>query len=184
MDENEIVAACLRGEKEAFRRIMETHSGPALALALNILGNRQDSEDVCQEAFVQAYRNLVRFDGRANFRTWLLTIVYRRCLDALKRKRRFRAAVEKAGHDAHPGRGREAGSAHASMSGDDSRLPERWLGGLTPRERTALSLWADEDLSAVEIAAVLGCAASTARVMLFNARRKLKSSLEKDHAAS
>jgi RNA polymerase sigma-70 factor (ECF subfamily) len=182
MDDNELVTACLRGEKEAFRRIMEAHSGPALALALNILANRQDAEDACQEAFVKAYRNLARFDGRANFRTWLLTIVYRRCLDMLKRKRRFRAAVEKAGHDARPGRGREAGST--SAGGDGQRLPVRWLGGLTPRERTALCLWADEDLTAVEIAEVLGCAASTARVTLFNARRKLKSSLEKAHAAS
>jgi RNA polymerase sigma-70 factor (ECF subfamily) len=181
MDDNELAEACLRGEKEAFRRIMETHSGPALALAINILRNRQDAEDTCQEAFVQAYKNLARFDGRANFRTWLLTIVYRRCLDALKRKRRFRAAVEKAGHDARPGRGRESGSANAS--GDDPRLPEQWLGGLTPRERTALSLWADEDLTSVEIAEVLGCAASTARVTLFNARRKLKSVLENAHAA-
>ena len=62
MDDNELVTACLRGEKEAFRRIMEAHSGPALALALNILANRQDAEDACQEAFVQAYRNLARFD--------------------------------------------------------------------------------------------------------------------------
>jgi RNA polymerase sigma-70 factor, ECF subfamily len=181
MDDNELVAACLRGDKEAFRRIMDTHSGPALALAINVLGNRQDAEDACQEAFVQAYRHLAGFDGRAHFRTWLLTIVYRRCLDTLKRKRRFRVAVEKAGHDASPGRGGEAASANADIA--RHRLPERWLKGLTSRERTALCLWADEGLTAAEIAGVLGCAASTSRVTLFNARRKIKALMENAHAA-
>jgi RNA polymerase sigma-70 factor (ECF subfamily) len=181
MDDNEIVAACLRGEKEAFRRIMETHSGPALALALNILGNRQDAEDVCQEAFVQAYKNLARFDGRAHFRTWLLTIVYRRSLDQLKRKKRFRIAAERAGREISPA-SRAGGDPPAGVGG--FLLPDECLRRLSPKERTVLCLWTDEDLSAVEIAAVLGCAASTARVTLFNARRKLKSSLEKAHAAS
>ena len=181
MEDNELAAACLQGDKEAFRKIMETHSGPALALAINVLGNRQDAEDACQEAFVQAFRHLGRFDGRAHFRTWLLTIVYRRCLDMLKRKRRFRVAVEKAGHDAIPGGRGDAGSADAS--GDGPPLPERWLKGLTPRERTALCLWADEGLNAAEIAGVLGCAASTSRVTLFNARKKIKSLMENAHAA-
>jgi RNA polymerase sigma-70 factor, ECF subfamily len=181
MDDRETVAACLRGEKEAFRRIMETHTGPALALALNILGNRQDAEDACQEAFVQAFRHLARFDDRANFRTWLLTILYRRCLDQIKRKRRFRAAVDKAGHDSPPPRRGEPGPSFADNDGP--RLPDRWLEGLTPRERTTLCLWADEDLNAAEIAGVLGCAASTARVILFNARRKIKSLVENPHAA-
>lgn len=181
MEDNELAAACLKGDKEAFRKIMETHSGPALALAINALGNRQDAEDACQEAFVQAYRHLAGFDGRAHFRTWLLTIVYRRCLDILKRKRRFRVAVEKAGHDVLPGHGGEAG--YSDTGGDGPPLPERWLEGLTPRERTALCLWADEGLNAAEIAGVLGCAASTARVTLFNARKKIKSLLENPHAA-
>jgi RNA polymerase sigma-70 factor (ECF subfamily) len=181
MDETEIAAACLQGDKEAFRRIMETHSGPALALAINVLGNRQDAEDACQEAFVQAFRHLDRFDGRAHFRTWMLTIVYRRCLDILKRKRRFRAAVERAGHDAIPGRG--GGEIPADTIGAGPRLPEKWLEGLTPKERTALCLWADEGLTAAEIAGVLGCAASTSRVTLFNARRKVKTLMENAHAA-
>jgi len=181
MDDSEIVAACLRGEKGAFRRIMDAHAGSALALAFNVLRNRQDAEDVCQEAFVQAYRHLGRFDGRAKLRTWLLTIVYRRSLDVLKRKRRFRLAVRLAGREVIGGPGLEEADP---VAGSDARiLPSRWLEVLTPRERTALCLWADEGLTAAEIAGVLGCAAATARVTLFNARRKIKALMENAHAA-
>lgn len=92
MDDNEIIAACLRGGREGFRDIVDRHQGPALAMALNILRNRQDAEDICQEAFVQAFRSLAQFDPRRSFRTWLFTILYRKCLDLLKRKRRFQSA--------------------------------------------------------------------------------------------
>jgi RNA polymerase sigma-70 factor (ECF subfamily) len=180
MEDNETVAACLRGEKEAFRRIMDKYIGPALAMAINVLGNRQDAEDACQEAFVQAYKNLGRFDAQGSLRTWLLTIVYRRCLDQAKRKKRFRSAFEKVRHEV-PLTTRSEADTRAGDRGP--RLPELWLRRLSPRERTALCLWADEGFTAAEIAGVLGCAASTARVTLFNARRKIKSSLENAHAA-
>ncbi len=59
----------------------------------------------------------------------------------------------------------------------------RLLDRLSPRERLAAALWANEGLTAAEIAGVLGCSASTARVYLFNARRKIKALLEESHEA-
>ena len=178
MDDNDIIAACLRGEREGFRDIVDRHQGPALAMALNILRNRQDAEDICQEAFVQAYRNLAQFDPRRGFRTWLFTILYRKCLDLLKRKRRFQGAFARVRHETPlqtPG--------EAARPARDRGLPEEMLGRLSPKERTALCLWANEGFTAAEIAEVLGFSASTSRVTLFNARKKIKTSLEKSHAA-
>jgi RNA polymerase sigma-70 factor (ECF subfamily) len=57
------------------------------------------------------------------------------------------------------------------------------LKGLTPKERTALCLWANEGYMARDISEVLGCSAGTARVYLFNARRKIKMLMENDHGA-
>jgi RNA polymerase sigma-70 factor (ECF subfamily) len=178
MDDNEIIVACLRGKGEDFRDIVDRHQGPALAMALNVLRNRQDAEDVCQEAFVLAYRNLAQFDLGRSFRTWLLTIVYRKCLDLLKRKRRFQSAFARVRHETplHA-------SGEAAPPARDRRLPEAVLGRLSPKERTALCLWANEGFTAAEIAEVLGCSASTSRVTLFNARKKIKLVLEKSHAA-
>lgn len=94
----------------------------------------------------------------------------------LRKKRRFaefsvRARFEPA----------TAGRAEAAAAADPTPLPSRLLGTLSPRERTALCLWANEGYTAKDISEVLSCTPSTARVYLFNARRKIKALLENDH---
>jgi len=176
MDEREIVAGCLGGAAGADRAMVEAFGPLILAVALNVLGNREDAEDVFQETFIQVFRNLDRYDPERSFKTWLLTIVYRRSLDMIRKKRRFaefaaRARSEPAAAAHNPGPG----------PGDPRPLPSRLLTGLSPKERTALCLWANEGCSARDISDVLGCSASTARVTLFNARRKIKALLENNH---
>ncbi len=147
-----------------------------LAVALNVLGNKEDAEDVFQETFISVFKNLGRYDPGRSFKTWLLTIVYRRSLDMIKKKRRYSEFANRAKFEP------------AVMSNDPSPdpggfepLPSRLLRGLSAKERTALCLWANEGYTARDISEVLGCSAGTARVTLFNARRKIKKFLENDH---
>lgn len=176
MDEQEIIGGCLRGDPVSDRAMVEAYGNLVLSVALNVVGNRQDAEDVCQETFLQVFRRLDRYDRARSFKTWLLTIAYRRSLDMVRKKRRFsefsaRARFEPAvlsrGANPHPA--------------DPEPLPSVLLEKLSPRERTALTLWANEGYTAKDISAVLACSASTARVYLFNARRKIKALLENDH---
>jgi len=176
MDEKKRIAACLCGDGEEFRPIVNQYQGPLTALAVNMLGNRQDAEDVCQETFVQAFLHLDRYDPSLSFRNWLYTILYRRVLDLIKRKRRFRAFFARAAADPLRPPYTEPNKATA-----DPTHFLKLLENLSPRERLAAALWANDGLTAVEIAGVLGCAASTARVYLFNARKKIKAELEKGH---
>lgn len=176
MDERDILSGCLEGGPESYRELFEAYGPLVTAVAINILGNREDAEDVCQETFLRVFRHLDRYDPERSFKTWLLTIVYRRSLDMIRKKRRFvdfasRAKLEPGVSEAAP----------APNPGPLAPLPSRYLEGLTPKERTALCLWANEGCSAADISAVLGCSASTARVTLFNARRKIKAILEKGH---
>jgi RNA polymerase sigma-70 factor (ECF subfamily) len=175
MDEREAIAACLAGGGEEFRTIVEGYKSQVMAMAMNVLGNRQDAEDVCQETFVQVYRHLSRYDQARSFRNWVFTILYRRCLDILKRQRRFRVAFRRISHD--PGFGTSASFEDPIGRRDLARLVQTRL---KTKERAALALWANEGLSSAEIAEVIGCAPSTARVYLFNARRKIKSLMEKN----
>jgi RNA polymerase sigma-70 factor, ECF subfamily len=157
-----------------FEDLVDLYGGQVLALALNILGNREDAEDVIQEAFIQVYRNLAGYDPGKSFKTWIFTIVYRRCLDMLKKRRRFFAAFERAKHEM------PLSSNPGPIAGP---LPAEVLGALSAKERTALSLWASEGYTAREISGVLACSESTARVMLFSARKKIKALLENRHAS-
>jgi len=173
VDEKATIAACLAGQGEDFRLLVDAYKSQAMAMAMNVLGNRQDAEDVCQETFIQVFRHLARFDPARSFRTWILTILYRRCLDVLKRKRRFRAAFQRISRDS--GQRLTAAFDPPAERRDLARIVQKRL---SPKERAAVSLWANEGLTSAEIAGIIGCSPSTARVCLFNARRKIKTVLE------
>jgi len=176
MNEQEIIAGCLRGGQESCRQMVDVYGGLVMATAVNILGNRQDAEDVWQETFLQVFRHLERYDPSRSFKTWLLAIAYRRSVDMIRKKKRFKTFASRAVYEQAP-----ALSGADPQPGDPEPLPSALLGKLTARERTALCLWANEGYTARDISGVLDCSASTARVYLFNARRKIKAMLENDH---
>jgi len=173
MDEQELIAGCLRGRMEDFRMIVERYTAPAMALAMNILGNRDDAEDACQELFIQVYRNLKSYDKDRSFKNWVYTILYRRCLDHIKKRRRSAELIRKVGREAVL-----VTPANPGPSQPPRNLPSKLLEVLKTKERTALCLWANEGYTAPEIGEVLRCSASTARVYLFQARKKIKKLLE------
>ena len=176
MDERAIITQCLRGDPGAFRHIIDRHRPPLMAAAMTVLGNRQDAEDICQETFIQAYRHLEDFDSHRELRPWLYTILYRRCLNAVKRRKRFAGLVSRLKTSSGAG-----GPAPGSNPAGTDILPGGIAEALDPRERTVLSLWVNEGYTAKEIATILGCPAGTARYHLFNIRKKIRILREKAH---
>jgi len=176
VDEQKIIDGCLRGSPASNQAMVEAYGTLVLSVALNVVGNRQDAEDICQETFLQVFRRLDRYDRARSFKTWLVTIAYRRSLDMIRKRRRFTEFSARARFEpAVTARG------EAQVPADLTPLPSKVLEILSPRERTALCLWANEGYTAKDISEVLACSASTARVYLFNARRKIKALLENDH---
>lgn len=173
MSDRELVEACLSGNEEEYRIIMERYSGKAMALALNMLRHRQDAEDVCQEVFVKVFHNLDKYDPRLDFKNWFYTVLYRRCLDHLRKRKQFTNFMVKFKNE--PLRELEQGIPRPARTW---QLKPNMLQDLSPKERMTLILWANEGYSGEEIASVLKCSPSTARVYLFKARKKLKAMLE------
>lgn len=178
MEEKQLIRGFLLGNEEDFKKIMDAYSPKAMAMAMNILANRDDAEDACQETFIQAFLNLRRFDLEKNFKNWLYSILYRRCLDQLRRRRRANVLLKKVQRESPA-----ALSSKPDPSPEDKGIPSQLLHFLKPKERTVLCLWANEGYSSQEIADVLRCSASTARVYLFQARRKIKKALERKDAS-
>jgi RNA polymerase sigma-70 factor, ECF subfamily len=176
MDEKELVRRCLEGDRGVFQEIVDRYTPPLMAVALTVLGNRQDAEDLCQETFIQAFRHLARFDPERSLKTWLYTILYRRSLNMVKTRKRFSALLIRM--KAEP---QDRMPARNPGPPEPVRLPSGFYKTLSPKERTILSLWVNEGYRAVEIAAILGCSPSTARFHLFNVRKKIRSLWEKDH---
>jgi RNA polymerase sigma-70 factor (ECF subfamily) len=174
MDDATVIARCLAGEPKAFEALVTRYQAGALSLAWSVLGRRAEAEDAAQEAFLQAYLNLSRFDHAHSFKNWLFAILINRCLDRLKKERtekKFRlwsaeTAVANPG-DGPPERRLESAAIVGPL-----------LARLNPRERLALSLDVVEGYTAAEVAEVLRCAESTARVIVFKAKQKLRKWLE------
>ena len=82
------VARARSGDADAFRVLVERHSRALFRLAFRMTGNEQDAEDVVQESFLRAYRQLGKFDERASFGTWLYRIATNCSLDLVRSRKR------------------------------------------------------------------------------------------------
>jgi RNA polymerase sigma-70 factor (ECF subfamily) len=176
MDEQGIIKRCLEGDAGCFQQIVTNHTAPLMAAAMTILGNRQDAEDLCQETLIQAYHNLSSFNTGKSMRVWLYTVLYRRCLNAIKRKKRLAGILNRL--KAEP---ESWILTHNSDSEEAGVLHPRIYKILNPRERTILSLWINEGYTAMEMSAILKCPPGTARYHLFNVRKKIRDFMEKNH---
>src|SRR5476651_2094847 len=90
-----VLARARQGDSDAFRALVEKHSRSVFRLAFRMTGNEQDAEDVVQETFLKAYRQLGRFESRANFGTWLHRIAVNCSIDLIRGRKH-----QEAGHDA------------------------------------------------------------------------------------
>jgi RNA polymerase sigma-70 factor (ECF subfamily) len=168
MTETELIRSAQLGDRDAFAGLVSCHEKKLLALCWNMLGEREEARDAAQESLLQAFANFSRFDAGRSFVKWLLGIGAKRCLDRLRRRRRFlKYFADLAREWSRPA---EAPAANDPGVGRVLRLLQK----LSARERAAISLAVFEEFSAREIAAALGCSENTARVHLFNARMKLK----------
>ena len=176
-----VLARARQGDSDAFRALVETHSRQVFRLAFRMTGNEQDAEDVVQESFLRAYRQLGRFESRANFGTWLYRIVSNCSVD-LMRSRQARhdqvrgdsldqeGAVELPEADA-PNPERQAQSAEIDRRVQDA------LRDLSPLERAAFTLRHYEGRSIEEISETLGLGTSAAKHSVFRAVKKLRIAL-------
>jgi len=88
VSEHELLAAARRGDHVAFGLLLDLYDRPLRALAYRLVGDRDDMDDVMQEAAVKAYIGLGSFDGRAAFGTWLHRITFTTCIDFLRARER------------------------------------------------------------------------------------------------
>ena len=175
-----ILARARQGDSDAFRALVEQHSRSVFRLAFRMTGNEQDAEDVVQESFLRAYRQLGRFESRANFGTWLYRIVSNCSVDLMRSKQARHdqvrgdsldeSAMELPAADV-PGPERMAQSAEI-----ETRV-QRALRELSPLERAAFTLRHYEGRSIDEISATLGLGTSAAKHSVFRAVKKLRLAL-------
>ena len=185
LTDSAIVTKARLGDADAFRVLVERHGRPLFRLAFRMTGNQQDAEDVVQESFLRAWRQLGRFDDRASFGTWLYRIATNCSLDVMRsRKRRAKqeAGPEAAGSEMEdPILSLPSGDPtpeRVAMSGEVRERVAEAMNELSASERTAFVLRHFEGMRMEDISRVLGCQPGAAKHSVFRAVQKLRRALE------
>jgi RNA polymerase sigma-70 factor (ECF subfamily) len=187
LDDASLAARIADRDQVAFEALMRRYNGRLFRVARAIVKDDTEAEDVLQDAYLDAYRNMSRFRGESQLSTWLVRIVVNHSLMRLRKQRRDRVVVSM---DDHP-KGSESRVHQFADSNAESptatalraearRLIERRIDELPVTFRTVFVLRELEELSAEEIAECLGIPAATVRTRLFRARALLREALARD----
>jgi RNA polymerase sigma-70 factor (ECF subfamily) len=185
MDTGDAAAIALArvGDRDAFRLLVERHSRRVFRLAYRLTGNEEDAEDIVQETFLRAYKNLDRFDGRAHLTSWLFRIASNCALNLLRtRKKGPTQSLSVADAEDQPITERIAslqpGPERLVMSAEVQRRIGSALDELTPQERVAFTLRHFEGREIEEISEILGVGGNATRHAVFRAVQKMRRALE------
>lgn len=181
-DENSVIERCKNGDREAFAYIVQKYMKPAYYVALGYVGNSDDALDLSQDAFVNAFRHIKRFDSSRSFFPWFYSILKNLCMNHVNRLRRRREqSIDDTSDDA-PEISIPVETVDPEQSAVRRDLAEkisRAMKRLRPKEREIIILQHLQDFSYQEIADLLGIPIGTVMSRLYSARRSLKRELER-----
>ncbi len=174
----EIIARSLRNDQTGYSDLYDRYAAGTYRLCYSLLLNRQDAEDVTQDAFVYAFKNLRRFDPtRASFKTWLYTIAVSRCRNMYRRKRLPMIDLSQLLQLSLSAPRDEAPEAAMTRRAAEEAVGQALL-SLTPRLREAVALRYGHGLTYREIAEIMGCPQKTAESRVRLAHDRLRSLLQ------
>lgn len=173
--DDELIMTCLRGDRHAFRLLMQAHQRYAYALAFRLLHDDDRAKDAVQEAFIQVWKKLSTYRPEIKFNTWLYKIVVHRCYDRMKMEARKRSAFGflaglitpddiAAEHDVH--RELEQSDMRQHILEAAKKLP--------PRERLVFHLRDLQDFTIAETAEYAGISAAAVKTNLHYARKRIR----------
>lgn len=166
--ERETIAACQRGDTEAFDRLVERYQRDVYRLCYRYVGHHEDANDLAQEAFLRAWRSIGRFRGESAFSTWLYRIAVNACLNQRALKRVPTQDLPETLPD--PSRGAQV----RAEAEDEARRVRGAIARLPEKQRATLILKLYHDLSHEEVASVLGSSVGTVKSNLFHALGNVK----------
>ncbi|MDT8368724.1 MAG: RNA polymerase sigma factor [Longimicrobiales bacterium] len=167
-----LVERARAGDTDALNTLIRRHYEVAYRVALGVVRDTDLASDVVQDAFVKATRSLHTFRGDSAFRSWMMTIVKNEGLGALRRSGRRRESTLDA---VAPLAAEGLGPAETAMLNDEASRARALIDRLPEKQRLAVTLRIDEDLSFREVGEVIGSTEGAARVNYHHGMTKLRS---------
>jgi RNA polymerase sigma-70 factor (ECF subfamily) len=178
--DGEAVARARAGDSDGFRLLVERHGSALFRLAYRMTGNEHDAEDVVQEAFLKAYRNLEQFEERAQVASWLYRIAANCAYDLLRTRRRREGHIEEDGLAEGEGRdwpSTDPNPERLARSDEVRRRVEAAMKRMSAQERAAFVLRHFEGRSLEEIGRTLDLETNATKQSILRAVRKVRAAL-------
>lgn len=174
-----------QGDREAFAALVDKYKQPVMNLAYRTLHDLTEAEDLAQHVFLQVFKSAHRYEVSAKFSTWLFTIARNLCLNEIRRRSRHPAeSLDQTAtdHEELPLRQFEDtrifSPPDAVLLDELEQKVEEAVAALPEKQRTAILLCRQDELSYEEIARVLGCSVSATKSLIHRGRETLKSKLK------
>lgn len=179
MDDIDLITQIRCGNENAYRTLVENHKNLVWHMVLRMVSRQEDAEDLCQDVFLQVFRNIGNFRGDSKLSSWIGSIVYHVCIDFLRKKGREKnRAGDNPGFD-------NGGLAYADMAGkkmDRAKLKtvvHKIIRNLPLRYRTVITLYHLEEFSYKEIAGITGMPEGTVKSYISRAREMIRDQILK-----
>lgn len=176
-DDQYYIAKIVAGDTKAFVVLVDRYKDLVFTLALRMLKNREEAEEVAQDTFIKVFKSLSKFKGDSKFSTWIYRITYNSCLDVLKKYKQEKSAVildEFTEHQLVT-----LDNAFDALAEKEQRQAiDDCLDRLPKEDSFLLILYYFEEQSLDEISKILGLTANNVKVKLFRGRKKLASLLK------
>jgi RNA polymerase sigma-70 factor (ECF subfamily) len=173
--DRQLVRLAKDGNKAAFGKLARRYRDPVLALVFDYLHDYQAAQDVAQDVFIKAFKNIGDFEEKSRFSSWLYRITVNASLDVRKSQSRRRKFLSKRDIYEESSQGSENPDRDDGI--DDTLV--KALNKLSDHQQTAIIMRYFHDSTVREIAEVLDCSESTVRIHLHRAIQKLDKSLKK-----
>lgn len=168
----------LKGNTGAFAFLVNRHKDNVFNLAVRICGNREEAEEIAQDAFLKVYRALSEFRQKSSFATWLYRIVYNTSISYLRARRREVLSLEDFPADATDFIGCSESEEIAEREYRDA-LINFALQKLNESDRAVVTLFYYEEMSHAEIATITGITKENIKIRLHRARKKMLEDIER-----
>ena len=172
-----IINKILEGDTNAFAQLVDRYKDLVFTLALRMVKNREEAEEVSQDTFIKAFKSLDKFKGKSKFSTWIYRVAYNTCLDRLKKIKREYNVVAIDEFTEH--QVKTLDNALDKMEQDEHKQKIQECLQLLPSDDSfLLTLYYFEERSLEEISKVVNLTANNVKVKLFRSRKKLTTILK------
>ena len=176
-DDISIIKQIQSGDTRAYEVLVDRYKDMVFSIALKMLVNREEAEELAQDAFIKVYKSMHTFKGEAKFSTWIYRLTYNSCLDRIKKLKRSQSTVTL--EEFSMGQLSQMETVLDEMDKSDRQKSiEECLNLLPEEENLIISLYYYEEQSLDEISKIVNLNTNHLKVKLFRIRKKLMSILE------